>query len=419
MLMGTDVEKYFEESLQYYNPSVSLVEENAKTLIPESHELHVGPSACARRLSIGAYRRHDEDYITNLYITEEDIVSGSYEDIIPDAVEDLLELLEKRPRVIILYVTCIDDLLGTDHEALLMLLKQRFQDIRFITCHIDPIAMDRSIKPGMKMQEQFYSVLDKSDLSENCINLVGNKLLLSDKSEFRKIMKAVGWKIKQMNDCKTFDEFNDMGKSSLNLVVAPFAKLAAENMKRELDIPFQLAFTSYDMGIIEENYRKTFTAIEVELPDLGDYHNRTIKKIKATVNHLKNMPIVIDSTVIGRSIPLARALDKYGFNVKLVFDSTILFSDVEDLEWLRKNRPDIKIADGKNFNMMNMKNDLGDCLCIGFSSGYTLGAKHIVERLSSRFAFGYYGVELLMERMIHAYDTVADYEKIQAQSEAW
>ncbi len=417
--MGTDVEKYFEESLQYYNPSASLVEQNAKTRIPESHELHVGPSACARRLSIGAYRRHGEDDITNLYITEEDIVSGSYEDIIPDAVEELLELLEKRPRVIILYVTCIDDLLGTDHEALLMLLKQRFQDIKFITCHIDPIAMDRSVKPGMKMQEQLYSVLDKSEMREKCINLVGNKLLLSDKSEFRKIMKAVGWKIKQMNDCKTFDEFNDMAKSSLNMVVAPFAKLAAEKMKRELDIPFLMTFTSYDMDIIEENYKKTFAAIEVEMPDLRDFQNSAVKKIKETVKHLKNIPLVIDTTVIGRSIPLARVLDKYGFNVKLVFDSTILFSDVEDLEWLRNNRPDIKIADGKNFSMMNMKNNLGNCLCIGFSSGYTLGAKHIVERLSSHFAFGYYGVELLMDRMVHAYDTVADYEKIQEQSEAW
>ncbi|WP_170253903.1 nitrogenase component 1 [Acetobacterium paludosum] len=413
------MEKYFEESLQYYNPSASLVEEKAKTLIPESHELHVGPSACARRLSIGAYRRHDEDHITNLYITEEDIVSGSYEDIIPDAIEELLELLEKRPRVIILYVTCIDDLLGTDHEALLMLLKQRFSNIKFITCHIDPIAIDRSIKPGMKMQEQFYSVLDKSDCREKSINLIGNKLQLSNKSEFRNIINSVGWELKEMNSCKTFDEFNDMGKSSLNLVVAPFAKLAAESMKRDLDIPFLMTFSSYDLDTIEENYKKIFKAIEIEMPVLSDYRNRTVKKIKQTVEHLKNMPLVIDSSVIGRSIPLARALDKYGFNVKLVFDGTILFSDVEDLEWLKENRPDIKIADGRNFNMMNMKNSLGDCLCIGFSSGYTLEAKHVVERLPSCFAFGYYGVELLMDRMIQAYDTVADYEKIQEQSEAW
>lgn len=417
--MGIDVKKYFEESLQYYNPSVSKVAENAKILIPESHELHVGPSACARRLSIGAYRRHAEDRITNLYITEEDIVSGSYEDIIPDAVEDLLELLEKRPRVIMLYVTCIDDLLGTDHEVLLMMLEQRFSDIKFITCHIDPIAMNRSIKPGMKMQEQFYSVLDKSDDREKSINLIGNKLLLSNKSEFGDIIKSVGWKVKEMNTCKTFDEFNEMGKSSLNVVVSPIAKLAAESMERKLDIPFLLTFTSYDLEIIEASYKKIGKTIDEEIPDLRDYHDRAVKKIKNTVKHLKNIPVVIDSTVISRSIPLARTLDKYGFNVKLVFDSRIIFSDVEDLEWLKENRPNIKIADGKNFSMMNLKNDLGDCLCIGFSCGYALGAVHIVERLSSHFAYGYYGVELLMDQMIHAHDTVADYKKIQEQSEAW
>ncbi|MBC3804391.1 hypothetical protein GH808_08095 [Acetobacterium fimetarium] len=413
------MQKYFEESLQYYNPKASLVEENAKMLIPESHELHVGPSACARRLSIGAYRRHAEDRITNLYITEEDIISGSYEDIIPDAVEDLLELLEKRPRVIILYVTCIDDLLGTDHEALLMLLKQRFQDIRFITCHVDPIVMDRSIKPGMKMLEQLYSVLEKSDLREKSINLVGNKFPLSDKSEFRRIINSVGWKIKEMNACKTFDEYNEMGKSSLNVVVDPIAKYAAEHMERALDIPFLLTYNSYDLDIIEENYKKIFMTIDEKMPKLRSYQDNTKKQINDTVKYLKNIPIVIDNGAVSRSIPLARALDKYGFNVKLVFDGTIIFSDVEDLEWLRENRPDIKIADGRNFNIMNMKNNLGDCLCIGFSSGYTLGAKHIVERLPSCLAFGYDGVDLLMDFIICAYDTVIDYEKIREQSEAW
>ncbi|MBC3796837.1 hypothetical protein GH807_07205 [Acetobacterium tundrae] len=413
------MEKYFEESLQYYNPKSSMREENAKTLIPESHELHVGPSACARRLSIGAYQYHNEDRITNLYITEDDIVSGSYEDIIPDAVEELLELLEKKPRVIIIFVTCIDDLLGTDHEALLILLKERFPDIRFITCHIDPLIMDRSIKPGMKMLEQLYSVLDKSELREKCINLIGNKFLLSNKSEFRNIMNSVGWELKEMNACKTFDEYNEMGKSSLNIVVDPVAKYAAEQMERALDIPLRLTYDSYDLDIIEENYKKIFKAIAEKMPKLSDYRKSTVKKISETVKYLKNIPIVIDNGAVSRSIPLARALDKYGFNVKLVFDGTIIFSDVEDLEWLKENRPDIKIADGRNFNIMNMKNNLGDCLCIGFSCGYTLGAKHIVERLPSCFAFGYYGVELLMELMIHAYNTVVDYEKIRERSEAW
>ena len=98
-------------------------------------------------MAIGAYRRHSRHRRAHLYISESDIVSGCYEDLVPEAVEQILATVKPVPRAISVIVTCIDDLLGTDHEALLMLLKRRFPETHFCIRRVDPIRRHSALPP--------------------------------------------------------------------------------------------------------------------------------------------------------------------------------------------------------------------------------------------------------------------------------
>ena len=59
-----------------------------------------------------------KDRLFYLYVSQSDIVDG-YDPLIPEAVKNVLEALKKQPKVFFIFVSCLDDLIGTDHEALL------------------------------------------------------------------------------------------------------------------------------------------------------------------------------------------------------------------------------------------------------------------------------------------------------------
>ena len=100
-------------------------------LLPESVQLFVCPSACGRHGAIGAMRQGLKDRLFYLYVDQKDIVDG-YDDLIPHAVEEVLAVLKKRPRAFYIFVSCLDDLLGTDHEALREKLGNTHPDIHFL-----------------------------------------------------------------------------------------------------------------------------------------------------------------------------------------------------------------------------------------------------------------------------------------------
>lgn len=389
-----------------------------RVIPPESVSLHVAPSACMRRMAIQAYKDRVEDQFFSLIIGEDDVVSGAYEDIIPDAVEELLERVDKRPRVIKICVNCIDDLLGTDHEALTMLLEQRFPGIKFMTVHIDPIRMSTGVMPGMRIQQAYFDLLDPCDERVNAVNIVGSTDGFLNNSEFFPILSGMGYEVRTLGACKDFDEYLAMAQSKLNVVVSQMAMRAAESMEKRLGIPYLFAPRTYLFDEIDDAYFRIADALGAERPDLAPYRERTQAFVDQARDALNGMPIIVDNSGDPRPLNLGRALVEWGFNVRRVFDGIILECDEPFLQWFRTEHPEIPVEDSRRYSLMNAQNDLGECLSIGFSSGYLFGADHMVDFIQPRPHYGYAGVELLMRKMMRAITTKADYAAIKARREA-
>ena len=247
----------FEKTLHYVSPAHGgwgVI--RVAACMPESYMLFVAPFACGRHGALGGILHGVKNKVSYLYIDESDIVSGNYEHLVPDALDELLLSLPSRPKVMMIFVSCLDDLLGTDHESLNAELSEKHPDIRFITCHMNPFKKDTKIPPMVNLQCSLFSILKKSSTKKNQINMIGNNAPISEDCELFSLMSKIGYTINHIGKTKTLDEFLDFSSSLLNLVLSPSASLSSKLMEKNLGIPFIKAFPTYDVKEIEETYHK-------------------------------------------------------------------------------------------------------------------------------------------------------------------
>ena len=112
--------------LSYYLPEKAVP--RTVLSIPGSHTIYIGPLSCTRRHFIHNIQYSSFREFSSLFITEADVASGHYEDVITESVSTLCNTLDPVPHIFILEFFCIDDFIGTDESALLQKLKTTFPD---------------------------------------------------------------------------------------------------------------------------------------------------------------------------------------------------------------------------------------------------------------------------------------------------
>ena len=173
-------------------------------LIPESHQLFVCPSACGRHGALGAIQQGFKNRLSYLYLEESDIISG-YDNAMCEAVGELLERLPKRPKVIVVFVSCLDDLIGTDCDAVIDELSFRYPDIQFRMGHMNPISNNSDEPPLVSTWKSVYSLMKRSaDKPVLAINMIGNYVPVHEDSEILQVMGTIGMKVCHIGNMKQF-----------------------------------------------------------------------------------------------------------------------------------------------------------------------------------------------------------------------
>lgn len=78
--------------------------------------LIVAPGCCGRNTSLISSMPEYNDRFFYLMMDETDIVTGRHLKKIPKAVKEICDCCEKKPSVVMICITCVDALLGTDME---------------------------------------------------------------------------------------------------------------------------------------------------------------------------------------------------------------------------------------------------------------------------------------------------------------
>jgi nitrogenase molybdenum-iron protein alpha/beta subunit len=395
-----------EESIHYCSPAHGgwgIV--RVGMLVPESYQLFVCPFACGRHGALGAYQQGSKHRLSYLYINETDIVSGSYEELIEEAIGHLLEAIEYSPKVIFIGVSCLDDLLGTDHEALLERLNQSY-GLQFQVIHMNPITIDSKTPPPVHIQKNIYALTDGGCTNNHTLNFLGNFVPVDKQNELFEVLVQLGIeKTRHISEAATFEEFKEMGQSQYNIVVRPEALEAAKDMEKLKGIPYCFIPVSYDFETIKMQYEALKGLINKEVSlDLSDYEEKARLQVKKVQELVGRTSIAIDMSSVCRPYNLAKALLSYGFNVTAVYADKLSQFEQDSKEWLKAHAPHVTIYPAQHHKMIkrDQLSGLSD-LAIGYNAGYMSGAKSVVNLVYDETMFGYQGVCKLMEKIEEAY----------------
>lgn len=406
----------FEQTLHYSSPGHGdwgVV--RIGMLAPESVQLFICPSACGRHGAIGAMKQGLKDRLFYLYVDQSDIIEG-YDDLIPDAVEEVLEVLDPLPRVFFLFVSCLDDLIGTDHEALLEVLGVRHPEIEFRVCHMNPISLGTKTPPPVSIQNNLYSLLAPGNKRARAVNAIGNLEATADTSELHEFLRAYGVnRLCHISQYQTMDEYQEMANSQANLVIGPPGRQAAGQMEERLGIPWMFMPITYDMEEIEENYRKLKEFLfpdRDELFDFTPYKEAARVAVEEALGKAGSIPLIIDASATAQPFGMAAALIRYGFHVARVEAQDCMAFDRPHMDWLKECHPEVTICQPEHHQAVMFQRRMENSLAIGVEGAYLAGSKHVADVFNDGGMFGYDGVCRLMKLIKEAAEQETDLKQL-------
>ena len=104
----------------------------------------------------------EEDRFSFVIVEEQNLLSGNLEDVTIEGTADILRKLKEReektgqkmPKAVLLFTVCLHHFLGCDLERIYRELEQRFPEIRFLRCYMDPIMQKTWTNTGSKSFEK-------------------------------------------------------------------------------------------------------------------------------------------------------------------------------------------------------------------------------------------------------------------------
>ena len=389
----------FENTLCYTAPSHGdwgIV--RIATEVPQTHLLFVAPAACGRHGALGAIQHGFKDKVSYLAITREDIISG-YDALVEQAVSELLRRKHPTPRAVMIFVSCLDDLIGTDLDSLCQRLHAAHPSVEFQSAHMNPITLDSKKPPMVTTQSAMYSYLHPAE-HDSGVNMIGNLGAIDPHCELFDVLSGWGCTpTRHLLDFDTFDSYQSMARSRLNILMSPIASLAADQMQSRLGIPYTFLPVTYDPDEIAAEYEQLACALNKPLPDMSARRAAAISEIETTRLALDGRPVWITAGSVMKPFGLARTLLKAGFNVETVVAQTALPIDRDALEWVRAEYPNVQIVQPQHVNVIEFAHRSPDAVAIGFDAAYIAGAKRVVSITNDEGLFGYHGVMRLMQML--------------------
>ena len=127
--------------------------------IPGSVMLLVAPGCCGRNTSLVSNLPAYKDRFFYLNMAETDIVTGRHLKKIPAAVEEVVECLPERPSLVMICITCVDALLGTDMERVCRRAQERV-GLPVRPCYMYALTREGRRPPMVHVRQSLYSLLE-------------------------------------------------------------------------------------------------------------------------------------------------------------------------------------------------------------------------------------------------------------------
>ncbi len=389
-------------------------------LIPEAHEIFVCAAGCLRGVVLSAAEMNLTHRFSTVAIEEHNVLDGDMEDLLIEGVTDILNRLPKLPKAVLVYSSCIHEFMGCDLEMCYSILRDRFPEVDFTDCYMNPIMRKSGLTPDQIMRRQLYSLLRPVDREEKHCAIIGNCFSIDESSDIVQLIKKAGWKLHQITECKSYEEYLKMAHCSICIstqdVAIEAGDFLAEKMgMKHLFLPAgfsaekihkNLAILAETLGVScdeaapkvvpntetgrgfegmsvtgdKASLKDEFTAeaqakqmlkiandtetqAERMLKVANDIESQAKQMLKKASNIIGDTPIVIDYTFTPRPLELAKLLLTHGFNVKTIFADSFSGYEEDEFKWLQQEHPKIEIyptvhASMRTYRCQNLESNI-------------------------------------------------------------
>ena len=384
--------------------------------VPGSIMLIVAPGCCGRNTSMISSMKEYNNRFFYLCMDETDIVTGRHLKKIPKAVASICESLEKKPSVVMICITCVDALLGTDMERVCRKAEEK-AGLPVRPCYMYALTREGRKPPMVHVRQSLYSLLEPGRKKGNVVNLLGYFSPLVDDCELYTLLQEAGVKtIHEISRCEDFEEYKKMSEANFNLVLHPEARFAAEDFHDRLKIPFIELRRLYQVDKIGSQYQAFGAALGIE------FHAEEQKKqAQEAIERFREVcpdPVfAIGECANADPFELSLALVKYGFKVAEIY-GTITGENFIYIRQLKKLSQQTKIFSNMEPTMLYYDpSESGVTLTIGKDACYYHPNTKGIHWNEERQPFGYAGVRRLFEALKQAVTEQAEGNVLQKQVE--
>lgn len=321
-------------------------------LIPDSIQVIVSPPACGRHGDFDLLAAGVVNRFFRIRLSEKTIVSGTASKMVCEEVLNLVEKMNLKPKVLSLCITCVDALLNTDYSVLGKKLKEKY-NIRFEVVRMFPFLAD-SVKTHFELlMESVYSLMEVDSNKEikKAVNIIG-KTDTARVTDFFKILNEEGYEVQEIHNCKTIDDYDDLGRACLNVVLNKHSVCAAKLMKKKYGIPYIEFFECFNPEEIKENYKRLGEILGCEL-NVEEYYQKACEKVKEVHKLIEGNSFAVGGGIDYNPVKFAYNWCKTGYPLKYFLVSKIQREDLQYYQWMKENTPETYVYLATDTTMMS------------------------------------------------------------------
>lgn len=364
--------------------------------IPGSVMLLVAPGCCGRNTALLSDLGYNERFFY-LMLDDTDIVTGRHLTKIPKAVRELCDELDYTPSAVMICITCVDALLGTDMERVCRKCEE-VSGIPAVPCYMYALTREKRLPPMAAVRKAVYSLLKPQKRISNECNIMGFFSPLDDDCEIYALLKSAGIKqVRELSRCKSMEEYHELSRANFNLVLNAESRYAAQETEKALGIPSVELTRMYQTDKIRNQYRLLGQAIGAEFDD-GEYYRRAEKTVSDFREKYSSLTFAVGENLNGDSFEMSLALLRYGFKVTEIY-GTVTERNFIFVRKIAELSPDTKIFSNLSPTMIFYEENCKPDVVIGSDAVYYHPETPGVHFNEETQPFGYRGVELLFGKL--------------------
>ena len=220
-------------------------------LVPEARQIYVCADNCMRGVVLTAAEMNAADRFSFVIVEEKDLLGGNLEDVTIEGVTDILNRLDEKPKAVLLFTVCLHHFLGSDLDRIYGELEERFPEIFFMRCFMDPVMQKTGPTPDQKLRRAMYDAVPERKADPECVTVLGSDFVLDESADICRILKKNGIRLREAPACKTWEDYQSLGEGSLILNCYPAGKFGVQQQAERLGRPFLYLPGSFDYEEIE------------------------------------------------------------------------------------------------------------------------------------------------------------------------